>query len=224
MEQNQFIETIESNITVENQGAILEAYEIKGEITRDWIFSLLAEGWNTYDIIKNYNIPENVILENVDLLEKDVIRGIDLSENFIEEALKINFFEPEDIGHLTMVTYSRLSEKFLGNWEKVINWDKMIIYISTQEDTFEKWIEIIDQKNLWKSISANDLNIDFIREWKDKLDWSLLSLVKEFTTEEKEEFKSYIISFDEEIIQTEQKEFSIDDIANLMDDIYGVNM
>lgn len=221
MEQNQFIETIESNITVENQGTILEAYEIKGEITRDWIFSLLAEGWNTYDIIKNYNIPENVILENTDLLEKDVIRGIDLSENFIEEALKINFFEPEDIGHLTMVTYSRLSEKFLGNWQEVINWDKMIIYISTQEDTFEKWIEIIDQKNLWKSISANNLDIDFIREWKDKLDWTLLSLVKEFTTEEKEEFKSYIISYDEEVIQKEQKEFSIDDIANLMDDIYG---
>jgi hypothetical protein len=221
MEQNEFIETIESNVTVENQGTILEAYEIKGEITRDWIFSLLAEGWNTYDIIKNYNISENVILENADLLEKDVIRGIDLSENFIEEAIKIKFFEPEDIGYLTMVTYSRLSEKFLGNWEEVINWNKMIIYISTQEDTFEKWIEIIDKKNLWKSISANDLPIDFIREWKDKLDWTLLSLVKEFTKEQKEEFKSYIQTIEENVQHNEQKEFSIDDIANLMDELYG---
>jgi hypothetical protein len=221
MEQNQFIETIESNVTVENQGTILEAYEIKGEITRDWIFSLLAEGWDTYDIVKNYNIPENVILENSDLLEKDVIRGLDISENFIEEAIKIEFFEPEDISHLTMVTYSRLSEGFLKRWEEVINWNKMIIYISTQEDNFEKWIEIIDTKNLWKSISANDLPLDFIRQWKDKLDWTLLSLVKEFTTEEMEEFKSYIQTIEKNTGSGEYKEFSIDDIANLMDDIYG---
>ena len=205
MEQNQFIETIESNVTVENQGTILEAYEIKGEITRDWIFSLLAEGWDTYDIVKNYNIPENVILENSDLLEKDVIRGLDLSENFIEEAIKIEFFEPEDISSLTMVTYSKLSEEFLKRWEEVINWNKMIIYISTQEDNFDKWIEIIDTKNLWK----------------DKLDWTLLSLVKEFTKEEREEFKSYIQTIDDNVQSGEQKEFSIDDIANMMDDIYG---
>jgi hypothetical protein len=70
----------------------------------------------------------------------------------------------------------------------------MILYISTQSDTFDNHTKVIEDRNLWSFISANDLSIDFIRQWKDKLDWSYLSIVKLFTDDEKEEFSDYIIT------------------------------
>jgi hypothetical protein len=97
----------------------------------------------------------------------------------------------------------------------------MILYICTQDVNFDKWINIIEEKNLWNLISANNLPIEFIRQWKDKLDWSILSLVKEFSDVEKNEFGSYIQIVEKEQSKDEMREFSIDDIANLMDDIYG---
>jgi hypothetical protein len=70
----------------------------------------------------------------------------------------------------------------------------MILYISTQSDSFDKHTKVIEDKDLWSIISANDLSIDFIRQWKDKLDWSYLSMVKSFTDEEKLEFDNYIMT------------------------------
>lgn len=212
---------IESTVTVENVTPTLDTWEIKGEITRDWIFSLLAEGWDTYDIIKNYEVSELVILENADLLDKEVIKNLNLSEAFIRNAIKIQFFTSEDIKDLTMMTYSKLSDSFLKIHSKFINWERMILYICTQDVNFDKWINIIEEKNLWNLISANNLPIEFIRQWKDKLDWSILSLVKEFSDVEKNEFGSYIQIVEKEQSKDEMREFSIDDIANLMDDIYG---
>jgi hypothetical protein len=72
----------------------------------------------------------------------------------------------------------------------------MILYISTQSDTFDDYIKIIENNNLWSLISANDLPIDFIRDYKDKLDWKLLSIVKNFSDNEKLEFIDYIINFE----------------------------
>ena len=43
-------------------------------------------------------------------------------------------------------------------------------------------------------ISANDLPIDFIRDYKDKLDWNFLSIVKYFSDDEMLEFSDYIIT------------------------------
>lgn len=212
---------IESTVTVENVTPTLDTWEIKGEITRDWIFSLLAEGWDTYDIIKNYEVSELVILENADLLDKEVIKNLNLSEAFIRNAIKIQFFTSEDIKDLTMMTYSKLSDSFLKIHSKFINWERMILYICTQDVNFDKWINIIEEKNLWNLISANNLPIEFIRQWKDKLDWSILSLVKEFSDVEKNEFGPYIQIVEKEQSKDEMREFSIDDIANLMDDIYG---
>ena len=95
-----------------------------------------------------------------------------------------------------MQTYSNLSEKFIFKYKDFINWNRMILYISTQSDTFDDYIKIIENNNLWSLISANDLPIDFIRDYKDKLDWKLLSIVKNFSDGEKLEFTDYIINFE----------------------------
>ncbi len=170
--------------------------EINNKVTKDWIITLLAEGYNTYDIICNYKLEEDVLLEclDLDLLDKEIIiQGINLSEDFLVKAIESELFTKEDIKNLTMSTYSTLSNDFITNYSDYINWSKMILYISTQSDTFDVYIDIIEKNNLWDSISANDLPLDFIRQWKDKLSWTYLSMVKEFSDEEKEEFVDYIV-------------------------------
>jgi hypothetical protein len=169
--------------------------EIDGKLDRSWVIELMANGYNTYDIATNYELPEETILECADLLDKEVLlQGLNFSESFIVKAIKSEFFSTEDIGELNMTTYSNLSKEFISKYENYINWNRMILYISTQSDSFDKYTDIIDSKGLWRVISVNDLPIDFIRQWKDKLDWSYLSMVKYFSEDEKLEFADYIMT------------------------------
>jgi len=81
---------------------------------------------------------------------------------------------------------------------------------------------------LWSIISANDLSIDFIRQWKDNLDWSYLSMVKCFTDEEKLEFADYILTpaqqelpgdlIDTDILKVTDK-MSEEELENLIEEI-----
>jgi len=169
--------------------------EIEGKLDRGWVLELLSSGYNTYDIATNYELTEDTILECTDLLDKNILlQGLNFSEEFITKAIEVEYLDIEDITELSMTTYSNLSDDFITKYKDNINWDRMILYISTQSDSFDNHTKVIEDKNLWSVISANDLSIDFIRQWKDKLDWSYLSMVKCFTDEEKEEFVDYILT------------------------------
>ena len=164
------------------------------EIDKLTLLSLLAEELDTYDILINYKINEDTLLECLEYLDKEVlIQGYDFSENFINKAICDSYFTIDDIKDFTMSTYINLSDEFILKYKNNINWHRMISYISTQSDSFDQYVNILDENNLWYIISANDLPIDFIRKWKDKLDWKFLSMVKEFSDDEKEEFSDYII-------------------------------
>lgn len=188
--------------------------EIEGKLDRGWVIELIANGYTTYDIVKEYELNEDIILECTDFLDKEVlIQGLNFSEDFITKAIDVNYFTIEDIYELSMTTYSNLSDEFVTKYKENINWDRMILYISTQSDSFDKHTKVIEDKDLWSVISANDLSIDFIRQWKDKLDWSYLSMVKCFTDEEKEEFADYILTpvqkeISEEFINTDDLKFT----------------
>jgi hypothetical protein len=169
--------------------------EIEGKLDRSWVVELMANGYNTYDIATNYELTEDTILECSDLLDKNILlQGLNFSEEFITKAIEIEYLDINDIYELDMTTYSNLSDDFISTYKENINWDRMILYISTQSDSFDNHTKVIEDKNLWSVISANDLSIDFIRQWKNKLDWSYLSMVKCFTDEEKEEFVDYILT------------------------------
>ena len=169
--------------------------QIEEKLDRGWIVELMANGYNTYDIATNYELSEETILDCIDILDKEVIiQGLNFSEDFINKAIEVEYFDYEDIYKLSMTTYSNLSDEFINKYKENINWDRMILYISTQSDSFENHTKVIEDKNLWSVISANDLSIDFIRQWKDKLDWSYLSMVKYFTDDEKLEFANYILT------------------------------
>ena len=169
--------------------------EIEGKLDRSWVVELMANGYNTYDIATNYELTEDTILECSDLLDKNILlQGLNFSEDFITKAIEIEYLDINDIYELGMTTYSNLSDDFISTYKENINWDRMILYISTQSDSFDNHTKVIEDKNLWSVISANDLSIDFIRQWKNKLDWSYLSMVKCFTDEEKLEFTDYILT------------------------------
>jgi len=169
--------------------------EVEGKLDRSWVVELMANGYNTYDIATNYELTEDTILECSDLLDKNILlQGLNFSEEFITKAIEIEYLDINDIYELGMTTYSNLSDDFISTYKENINWDRMILYISTQSDSFDNHTKVIEDKNLWSVISANDLSIDFIRQWKNKLDWSYLSMVKCFTDEEKEEFTDYILT------------------------------
>ncbi len=173
----------------------MQKVEIEGKITKEWIVSLMADGWTTYDIVCNYKLEEDVILESLGFLDKEVIiEGVNLSEDFLTRAISSDSFTKDDVKKLTMSTYSILSSDFISEYSDYINWSRMILYISTQSDSFDNYITIIEENNLWDSISANDLPVDFIRQWKEKLNWTYLSMVKEFTDEEKLEFQDFILT------------------------------
>ncbi len=204
--------------------------EIEGKLDRSWIIELMANGYNTYDIAINYELTEDTILECSDLLDKEVlIQGLNFSEDFITKAIEIKYLGINDIYELGMTTYSNLSDDFISTYKENINWDRMILYISTQSDSsFDNHTKVIDDKDLWSIISANDLSIDFIRQWKDKLDWSYLSMVKCFTDEEKLEFTDYIMipvqqELPGDLINTDDLKFtdkmSDDELENLIEEI-----
>ncbi len=205
-------------------------YQIE-ELDRMWIVSLLAEGLDTYEIVKNYPITEEVILESQDLLDKKVLLiAINFTQTFLDKALEIGYFNLEDLGNLSMITYANLDTDFIQKYGEYLNWKSIITFVSTQTDEFDKYLEVIEKENLWNVISANDLPISFIRQNKDKLDWMLLSMAKCFTEEEKVEFSEFIVQTKRELTDEElgqftsfnpltdyEKNYSVDEIADIID-------
>jgi hypothetical protein len=163
------------------------------KLTKNEILDILSKE-GTYRFICSYEISEDFIIDNYTYFDKEILllSSINFSEDFIEKGLEIGFLLENDITNLSINIYQNLSNDFLSKYKKYINWSKVILYISTQCDDFEKYTDIISDNNLWSLISSNDLPISFITKWKDKLDWKQLSMVKNFTDDEKELFKDFI--------------------------------
>lgn len=208
----------------------MEKIEIGGQLDRSWIASLMAEGYDTYQILKNYELTEDLIIECSDLLDKQVLlQGFVFSEQFLRNCLETEFILSTDLENLNMGTYASLSSSFIEEYTDLLNWNRIMVYLSTQTNTFTNYISVIEEKNLWDLISANDLSIDFIRKYKQKLNWELMSITKCFTEEEKEEFSELIIdnkasNADSEEISSEmfmtpevERDYSVDEIADLID-------
>lgn len=198
------------------------------KLTKDEVLRILTD-YGTYHLITNYDISEEFILENIEYFEKEILllSPISFSEAFVNKALSIEFFTTDDISNLNVQTYKNLSGDFLKKYKSNINWSKVILYISTQCDDFEKYIDVISENNLWSLISSNDLPIDFINRWKDKLDWKQLSMVKSFTDEEINLFKDYIWTsskYSEKSIVIDQiDEFDTDRFHDLILDYFANN-
>lgn len=202
----------------------------KGDkIDRLLVYSLLSEGHDTYYIISNYVLDEDTILDCYEDLDKNlIIQDLDLSESFINKSIEIKYLNEHDIKNLNMKTYSNLSEDFIKKYKHYINWSRMILYHILYKECdiniFTKYINIIVKENLWDIVSSCDgLPIEFIRIWKHKLNWKILSFIINFTEEERIEFDDFLINkqnfTEEEKIEFNEEykdDISIDVIANLI--------
>ena len=165
----------------------------------DLLFLLQEHG--TEHVLSNYELPEDFILKwgNGDnefngIDKKVVMSMLSLSQEFIYAALTNEYLQIEDIRELNMRTYSNLDSDFVDKFSEFINWERMILYLSSSEkiDNIQDLKWVIEKFNLWKLISANELPIEFIRENKDKFDWRILSIVNCFTDNEIKEFGDFI--------------------------------
>lgn len=189
-------------------------------MNREKIIELL-EYKTVINILREYQFSEELILECLDILPIDILCEIyNFSEDFVVKALENGSISKEDIKDFNIQTHINFSQEFINIYSKYINWSRMILYISTQSDDFNKYISIIEENNLWDMISTNDLSIDFIRKHKDKLNWNKLTIVKKFNEEETEEFKDYIIDFDTNHGYANQPEYILDDEIVIDDELY----
>lgn len=189
-------------------------------MNREKIIELL-ENNTVINILREYQFSEELILECLDILPIDILCEIyNFSEDFVVKALENGSISKEDIKDFNIQTHINFSQEFINIYSKYINWSRMILYISTQSDDFNKYVSIIEENNLWDMISTNDLSIDFIRKHKDKLNWNKLTIVKKFNEEETEEFKDYIIDFDTNHGYANQPEYILDDEIVIDDELY----
>ncbi len=147
--------------------------------------------------LNELDVPESFLLKwaiEKEFSGKVIIDSKVLSENFIVESLSIGLIEKEDIYNLNMGTYTNLSEVFIKLYSDNINWERMLLYLVSSDKVvditnFEKYIE---KYLLWNIISAENLPMDFIRKYKEKLDWRILAIIKDFDKEETMEFYNEI--------------------------------
>lgn len=179
------------------------------------------------EVLTNYEVPEDFILKwgpgdsEFNGIDKSLVISImNLSEDFIKASLIIEYFTLDDISELNMITYSGLSEEFINEYESYINWSRMILYLSSSDkiENIEKFESIIEKHNLWNLISANALPIDFIRKNKEKIDWKIVSIVNEFTEEEKTEFNDLIIKYTDVVTNLDEIDevYTVSDIRKLI--------
>lgn len=185
-------------------------------ITEDGFLKLIEKN-GIINTIREYDIPEEFILKHYELIDKNIIiSALQLSEDFINSALTLEYFENSDILNLNMRTYSNLSDEFIQEYNEYINWERMIVYLSSSDKIdVNRFKTVIDRFDLWNLISANELPIDFIRENASKLNWEILSIVNCFTEEEKEEFSDFIP--EKKIFNMEEYEFKIPTVKDIRD-------
>lgn len=196
------------------------------KLTEYQLLELIKES-GLIEVLTNYEVPEDFILKwgigdsEFNGIDKSLVMSImNLSEDFIKAALIIEYFTPEDISQLNMLTYSGLSQEFIKEYEKYINWNRMILYLSSSDkiENIEKFESIIENHNLWNLISANPLPVDFIRKNKEKLDWKIASIVNKFTESERVEFSELIVIYTDVVPLHDviEKVYTVSDIRKLI--------
>lgn len=141
----------------------------------------------------NLEIPEQFVVDNIDDIDIDALMmSNDLSENLIIDLITMLKLKLENLQNLSITSHINLSKDFIDKYGKYLNWRKIILYHSTEDNDIKEYLDKVEENNLWDLISANELDIDFIRQYKDKLDWNTLVSTQKFSIDDINEFSDYI--------------------------------
>lgn len=201
--------TIYENINGEDFKLELDHEKLLKYIDRNGIYSIM-----------NYDIPLDFILNNLSLFPKDLLlkSNIVLTEEFIEKVLELEYLILDDIFDININSYDKFSQSFINKFKDDINWERMILIFSNSNVNILDYEDIIIEKNLWYDISSCDLPIEFIKKYKDKFDWRLLTLIQNFTDDDKKELSDYIYDLTSDNKQVEKQELDLyyEDILHIM--------
>jgi hypothetical protein len=149
--------------------------------------------------LDKYQVEYNFLIENrqhYTMHEFKILlqSGKEVDQKLIEYYVEDGSLDCEFIGELSMKIYSNLNNDFIQKYHDYIDWGKMLIYLTaTDQLDPNKYMDIIEDKNLWNIVSSTPLSIEFIREHKDKLKWNMVSFINDFSDDEREEFDGYIV-------------------------------
>jgi len=173
-------------------------------ITKKYLLDVIKSN-GLINAVQKFNIPESFIRENLEQINKEhfnqlmVYGGYNISEDFLLELLENEYLEEDDIKNLSMSVYAGLSKDFIKKYYDHINWKKMMSYLLSCDkiEDFAPFKEVIEKYKMWSLISATPMSMEFIRENKDKLDWTFVKIMNDFSDEELEEFSDYIVPLKE---------------------------
>lgn len=163
---------------------------------------------NALFYIKNNKLTEQFIEENKDDLNwKHIVKWIDLSEPFIEK------FADRLTWDYILLYQTQITDEFiLKHKNDFKHWDYLGVYRETSIDLAYK---ILDKIN-WPAYSAEGkMSEDFMREFKDKLDWTRVTMgyANRFSDQFIREMKDYINWY---YILRERKKISIDFLREIV--------
>lgn len=169
-------------------------------MTRSQVENFIQQN-GLYQLITDFNIDEsNLYSLNKFYTKQEFLQLLKsgkyaISEDLINTMLDDDYLEKNDLSELAMNIYANLSKEFINEYSEFLDWNRMMVFLSCNEEIsdFSDYIDIIEEKDLWNIISSNQLDIDFIRAHKEKLNWRLVSFLNDFTDEEREEFKENIL-------------------------------
>ena len=170
-------------------------------------------------------------LENIDLSSSVVYRNTELmNEDFLDKYSKF-------LDWRLVIKYNHLSEDFIEKHKKVMDWDYILLYqkhisddfIIKHKDEITHWDflgvhrpvsvflgHVLYDKINWAALAVTDkLSEEFIREFRDKLDWTRITMgyARKFSDSFIREMKDYI---DWYYLFTERKNMSMDFIREIV--------
>jgi hypothetical protein len=179
--------------------------------------------------LTSYDLDDDTLIELIDYIPVDTfLMCCNPSESLLKKLLEIEYLTDDSLSKLSLTTISKLSPEFLENKIEFINFDRIILNYSTQDDEFflkndpDKFIEKVNLHGpyFWRILSSNKLTKETILNNLEKWDWLLLILnnsFSDFTEEEFELIKPYLDSLEDSRNRLEE---NIDEDNHVFDQSY----
>jgi hypothetical protein len=119
-----------------------------------------------------------------------------IPHTYLTKAIEDGHIDPSTLKYVSMNHIILNGKDFISRHMDNLDQEKLLLYyLSTEtpdKDYLDKITNHLDKHSLWNLISSVELPKSFIRDNKEKLNWSFVSIVNHFTEEEVEEFKEHL--------------------------------
>ncbi len=155
------------------------------KITEKDIINLLME--DARSILCKYDFSDEYKFEYRNYIHKNIMLETDLGEDLFNKLMDFGYLTNEDVKSLTTKTYSNISKERLETLYEFIDWNKYILILVNDIDiNVDKLFEVsknINHKTFWNILSTISLPIDFLKEYKDRINWGIFFTTNTITND-----------------------------------------